>query len=105
MMGNECVSTTMLNHDSDPAIPPGFGPFVSFSLGAAQDSGANSGVTAISSSTCQSVSVTRTENTRKSHRNRRSVDYSQFDDCAEDYLQVYSLKFPGIAQINILCSY
>ncbi|KAJ4776319.1 Transcription factor jumonji (jmj) family protein / zinc finger (C5HC2 type) family protein [Rhynchospora pubera] len=87
MMGTECVSTTMLNHDTDPAIPPGFGPFASFSLGATQDSGDHTGMTAVSSSTSDSVSVTETGNQRKSRRNRRSVDYSQFNDCTEDYTQ------------------
>jgi hypothetical protein len=106
-MNNECVSTTMLNHDPDPAIPPGFGPFVSFSLGATQDSGANACLTASSSSTIQSVQINSTENQRKPRRNRRSVDYSEFDNCAEDYSQVYSIKLPGIAESipNFLCLY
>lgn len=89
MMGTECVSTTMLNQHSDPAIPPGFGPFASFSLGATQDSGAPTGVAAVSTSASESVSITQTENQRKSRRNRRSVDYSQFDNCTDDYSQVY----------------
>ncbi|XP_078173229.1 lysine-specific demethylase JMJ703-like [Carex rostrata] len=84
MLGNQCVPTIMHNHESDPALPPGFGPFPSFSPGATQDSGAHTGITAVSSSTSESVSITRTENQRKSRRNRRSVDYSQFDNCAED---------------------
>jgi hypothetical protein len=89
MMGTKCVSTTMLNHQSDPAIPPGFGPFISFSLGATQESGAQTGVTAVSSSTSESGPLTGSENQRKSRRNRRSVDYSQFDICTEDYSQVF----------------
>ncbi|XP_078161022.1 lysine-specific demethylase JMJ703-like isoform X2 [Carex rostrata] len=87
MMGTECVSTTMLNQHSDPAIPPGFGPFASFALGATQDSGAPTGVPAVSTSASESVSITQTENQRKSRRNRRSVDYSQFDNCTDDYSQ------------------
>lgn len=101
MLGNQCVPTIMHNHESDPVLPPGFGPFASFSPDATQDSGAHTGVTAVSSSTSESVSITRTENQRKSRRNRRSVDYSQFDNCAEDYSEVYSLKFSSIAQIYL----
>jgi hypothetical protein len=90
-MGTECVSTTMLNQQSDPAIPPGFGPFISFSLGATQESEAHTGVTAVSSSTSESGPLTGSGNQRRSRRNRRTVDYSQFDTCTEDYSQVYFL--------------
>ncbi|KAJ3672154.1 hypothetical protein LUZ60_006875 [Juncus effusus] len=79
-MGTECVST-VLNHDSDPAIPPGFGPFIS-----------NPNSNSASYSACDnsnSASCSGNENNRKSRRNRRSVDYSQFDTCSDEYSQQY----------------
>uniref|UniRef100_A0A0D9XCP7 JmjC domain-containing protein n=1 Tax=Leersia perrieri TaxID=77586 RepID=A0A0D9XCP7_9ORYZ len=102
MMGTECITTT-LNEDTEPSIPPGFGPFSALALRGIQNDAkpadTPTSVQALQSirkdsEECQSSSAVSRSDTpcstsgnqtfRKSLRNRPLIDYSHFEHISDE---------------------
>ncbi|KAL5232150.1 hypothetical protein ABZP36_030926 [Zizania latifolia] len=103
MMGTECITATH-SEDSEPSIPPGFGPFAALALRGIQNDVKPSDIHSTSvqilqsirkdSEECQSSSAVSRSDTpcstsggntcRKSLRNRPPIDYSRFEHNSDE---------------------
>jgi len=105
MMGIECI-TASLGDDSEPSIPPGFGPFAALALQGIQKDARPADAHPSAVQVLQSVqkhvesfefqphsaqsrndthcSTSESETCRQSLRNRPPIDYSRFDNISDE---------------------